>query len=81
MDTPASDEHRRALRNIDGHPPVADKQRWLGESGCDGRVVRVGRWHDVGGGMGMSLTYGLKRTGEINPPCTTPATSGGSIRL
>jgi len=23
--------------------------------------------------LGMSLTYRLKRTGEINPPCATPA--------
>jgi len=75
------EDYHGALRDINGDSPftqpplkvvevwlqVADKQRRLAGRGYDGRVVSVEGQIDVVRGWGMSLTYRLKRTGEINP--------------
>jgi len=73
---------RVALRNINGDSQfaqlslkvvgvglqVADEQRRLAGRGYDGRVIRVKGYSTWCEGVGKSLTYRLKRTGEINPP-------------
>ena len=73
-------DYRGALRDINGdsqftQPPLkfvevrlADKESRLAGRGYDGRVVPVEGQLDVVRGWGMSLTYRLKRTREINPP-------------
>ena len=78
--------YRGALREVYGYSPftqpaflvieldfqVADEQRRLALRGYDGRVVRLegnSTWCE---GVGMSLTYTLKRTGEFEPTCATP---------
>jgi len=76
------ENYRGALRDINGDFPftqtplkvvevllqVADKQRRLAGPRYDGRVVRVEGQLDVAQWWGMSLTFRLKRTGEIIPP-------------
>ena len=73
------EHYRIALRDINGDasftqpplkvvefwPQVAEQQRLFAGRGYDGRVARV---EGVVRGLGVSLTYRLKRTGDINPP-------------
>jgi hypothetical protein len=52
---------------------ITDEKKWIVRRGYENRVFHVLRYLDVAGGVGMSFTYRLKRTGDTSPPWATPA--------